>query len=504
MRGRPPLVDDDVDADAAVDAGGGRPARRRLVLAAAVAAVCVGVVAVHDGPPALSREFPAPVPRAVCDAGSRPETGVQGRVPAADYASGRAARGYTCNARFVARQGTSGGFKVLRYVDDTGRACAYYDAAQPIPIRLPGQLTFLTGPGTGVTVLDMARPSRPRVTASLTTPTMLSPHESLLVNQRRGLLAAVMGNSLASVGVLEIYSLAEDCRRPRLLSRTVEPLLGHESGWSNDGRTFYAASTAGQTFTAIDVADPTRPRRIYTRLGVNYHGMRLSADDRTLYVADIGNDLTGLTLPGEGLRILDVSAIQERRPNPTVPVLADLAWPEGSIPQVAQPFERDGRRYVLEVDEFSTVGLNDGSLDVARATVGAARIIEVTDPRRPRILSRIRLEVHQPQARLEAADDPGAGDVFGGYTAHYCSVPTPRDPQVAACSMIGSGLRVFDLSDLRHPREIAYANRPTEAGSAARAQPAWDLARGQIWFSDPNSGFYVVRLTGDAARALRR
>ena len=40
-----------------------------------------------------------------------------------------------------------------------------------------------------------------------------------------------------------------------------------------------------------------------------------------MYVANIGNDLSGGTLPGEGLRILDVSQIQDRVPNPSVPVL---------------------------------------------------------------------------------------------------------------------------------------------------------------------------------------
>lgn len=480
-----------------------RPARRRLLLTVLALLATGGGLGWQGGLSASGRDFPPPVPAAVCDAGSRPETGVQGRVPSSDYASGRAAKGYTCNARVVAHQGTSGGFKVLRYVDAAGRACAYYDASQPIPIRLPGQLTFLTGPGTGVSVLDMTRPTRPRLATSLTTPTMLSPHESLLVNPRRGLLAAVMGNTFASVGVLEVYSIAEDCRSPQLLSRTTEPLLGHESGWSHDGRTFYASSSGGQTLTAIDLDDPTAPQRIFTVVGVNYHGMRLSPDDRTLYVAHISDDLSGLTLPGKGLRILDVSQIQERRPSPTAPVIADLTWPEGSIPQVAQPFTRGGRSYLLQVDEFSTVGLNDGSLDVARATVGAARIIDVTDVRRPRVVSRLRLAVHQPAARIEAAGDPGAGDVFGGYTAHYCSVPNEISPRLAACSMIGSGLRVFDISDPTRPREVAYVNKPTEAGSAALSQPAWDVPRRQVWFSDQNSGFYVVRLTGRAAALLR-
>jgi hypothetical protein len=74
-----------------------------------------------------------------------------------------------------------------------------------------------------------------------------------------------------------------------------------------------------------------------------------------------------------------------------------------------------------------------------------------------------------------------------------------------------SGLRVFDIADVRHPREIGYFNKPTvpgsvrnqplRAGAFAMSAPAYDEASGDIWFTDGNNGFYVVRLTGPARRA---
>ena len=66
---------------------------------------------------ATGSSFPAPTPKADCGPGARPETDIQGRVPTADYESGRAARGYLCNTRQVSHQGNTGGFKVLRYRD---------------------------------------------------------------------------------------------------------------------------------------------------------------------------------------------------------------------------------------------------------------------------------------------------------------------------------------------------------------------------------------------------
>ena len=88
----------------------------------------------------------------------------------------------------MAHQGNAGGFKVQRYTDRKGHTCAYYDSTLLFPRDVASNL--LSGDGLGVVVLEMNNPSRPRRTATLVTPAMLSPHESLLVNKRRGLLAA--------------------------------------------------------------------------------------------------------------------------------------------------------------------------------------------------------------------------------------------------------------------------------------------------------------------------
>ena len=77
--------------------------------------------------------MPPATPRAKCGPGSRPETGIQGRVPTSDYTSGRAAKGYTCNAVLQAREGNTGGFKTFRYTDRTGRVCAFYDGTLLFP-----------------------------------------------------------------------------------------------------------------------------------------------------------------------------------------------------------------------------------------------------------------------------------------------------------------------------------------------------------------------------------
>jgi hypothetical protein len=78
--------------------------------------------------------------------------------------------------------------------------------------------------------------------------------------------------------------------------------------------------------------------------------------------------------------------------------------------------------------------------------------------------------------------------------------------------MILSGLRVFDIRDVRHPREVAYFNQPlmpgkkvtfpNAEGAYAMSAPAWDVRRRSVWYSDANSGLYVVRLTNGVGRLL--
>lgn len=428
-------------------------------------------------------------PRATCGPGSLPETGRQGRVPAADYVSGRAAKGYTCNAVQVAKSGTTGGYKVFRYTDRTGRTCAYYDSTLLFP-KDAGK----AGTGTtGVYVLDMTDPAKPVHVNTLRTVAMQSPHESLNLNDKRGLLVAVMGYPTTNPGVVDVYDVSQDCRQPALRSTSPLGILGHESGFSPDGKTYWVSSTSTTNLVAIDLTDPSRPSIAYRTDRYRVHGMGVSDDGNRLYLTD---------LVRQGVTILDVSQVQARQANPVVPEISGLTWPEASIGQNALPVTIKGRKYLVEVDEFAR---NVTSYDPA-SPVGAARIIDIHDENRPKVVSNLRLEVNQPAARRDdQRDDPQAQNGLQGYAGHYCSVPTRVDPTIVACSFILSGLRVFDIRDPSRPREVAYFNRPAlpgtsprESGAYAMSAPAFAPERNEIWYTDGNSGFYNVRLTNGA------
>jgi hypothetical protein len=250
-----------------------------------------------------------------------------------------------------------------------------------------------------------------------------------------------------------------------------------------DGLTFYSASPGTSTLVPIDLSNPSAPLPLSLPGIFDSHGLSISNDGNRAYAAGIR----------DGLIILDTSQVQSRVVNPTMPVVGRLTWTPFSIPQNAIPVTIHGHPYLVEFDEFG-----------AQSSVGAGRIIDIADETNPFIVSNLRLEVHQPENFAAQAGDPGASNTaLQGYAAHYCNVPQRTDPGIVACSMILSGLRVFDIRDPYNPREIAYYNAPSRpafviSGNYAMSSPAFAPERHEIWYSEGRSGFYAVRLTNGA------
>lgn len=450
--------------------------------------------------PAIPAVTEVATPKAVCGPGSKQETGLQGRVSQEDHDSGLAAQGFSCNTELVGSYivpnaiGTVGGFKVERYVDASGNECAYYDSTLLFPSNLLDS-------NVGVNVLDMSDPANPVLATQLVTPAMGSPHESLVLSQQAGILAAVMGNLSVYPGIVDVYDLSADCRAPQLQSSALVGTLGHESGLAPDGKTFYSASPGTPSLTAVDISNPKIPLPLW-RGNYTSHGLSISDDGNRAYLSS-GNS--------KGVLILDVSEIQARVADPQVREISSISWDNQTIPQNALPFTRDGKPYLLEIDEFSTNTGGEGGGATAVAAnglvVGAARIIDISDETQPRVISDIRLEVHDPKNRAAIANDPGAQNPAGGYAGHYCNIPSRVNPDIVACSMILSGLRIFDIRDPLKPREIAYFNAPVQdriltqpapASNWAMSSPAFVPERKEIWYTDGFSGFYAIKVTNGA------
>lgn len=380
------------------------------------------------------------VPRAECGAGSQPETGVQGQVPRADRDSGRSQQGYACNMTLIGQYQGDG----ATWLSPAYRDCVYLGSFAPGP---------LLQQRSGVQVVDASDQREPRLATSLdSTAALLGTWETLKVEPGRGLLAMAGASVPPGVGglSLDIYDIEDDCTRPRLLngllgSLTIPmPVFAHEGQWSPDGRTYYLMSAGLGAVQAIDVADPTKPRLIYSgTAGATNHGVSFSPDGRTMY---------GVTMVPPGVQILDVSDIQDRKGgSPLVRQIGAVTWTDGLLSQHTINFTRGGHPYLYAVDE---------------AGGGGVRLVDIADPTRPRVARQYRLEINRPENRALAEADTGGDGAFG-YDAHYCSIDRQVDPTLLACGYFQSGLRLFDIRDPLSPREVAYYNPPAQVGRQA-------------------------------------
>jgi LVIVD repeat len=486
-----------------------------------------------DGKRPAPVPWTGPVPKADCGPNDRVETGLQGQTTLEERLSGASMAAYNCNLELVGQFQGEGTKWQLATFDD----CAYY-----------GQWNNFDQPLTrnpGVPVIDASDPQNPQMSAVLTARAMSDPHESLKVNKKRKLLGATKGPGFGVTEATDrqfaFYDISPDCAHPRLLSDVDVPgHVGHAGDWAPDGLTYYGANirvdspVAPPRITGMDVSDPTQPK-LLGFIPHHTHDLSVSKDGTRMYLAQAGNYTPfGFPFPEHpnGLVILDISDFQFRRPNPQATTISELFWRDGGVAQQTIPVTYRGRPHLIFTDEtgagplFSTAfAARVEACAQGLAPFGFARIIDISDERNPKIISKLMLEVHDPANCPLTINDftPDVRDLdFYGYSSHYCTVDRANNPRMMACGYLGAGLRVFDIRDPFHPREIAYYKPPAQRtkflpGSALWADYGGDSGitnpdrttdrvqtnmrfrkhKGElhIWFVGQDNGFQIVRFT---------
>lgn len=305
------------------------------------------------------------------------------------------------------------------------------------------------GPDTGVSVIDAANPRALRRTAVLDHPALMAgTWESLKVNRNSGLLVGAAVPFLTGAGLLAVYDVAQDCARPRLLNHVVgtpaAPLAitAHEGGFSPDGKTYWAMGTAPGIISAVSLDDPARPRVLLNNLtALDNHGIGVSPDGNTLYLShNFG-----------GLSIWDVSSVQKRSANPQMVKLADLGWANGVLTQHSIPVTYGKKNYLFTV-------LEGGS--------GGVKFVDVNNPRKPKVVNELKLEVNLPQHQDSALASSMGGSAFA-YESHYCAADRPVNPTALACGgsrrVCGSSTSATRSTSRRSPT----TTRPPKPGSTS-------------------------------------
>ena len=475
----------------------------------------------------------ASVPKARCGPGDRTETGLQGQTTAAERFSGDSELGYNCNLQLVGQSTGEGAFSQdgPAYAGD----CAYYATDNDFS----GQQHH------GVTVIDASDPRHPQVTAFLDdTVSALVPHETLQTSPRRHILVV----SQADGPEFAVYDI-RDCRHPALEAKITLPgSHGHMGAFAPDGRTYYLTQSfrgVGGFLYIVDLSDPSHPRELppwQFQGDGRPHGLEINpagfepgvAEGTRLYAGQQGvADGTGTLAGPDGLVIEDVSDYQNRLPHPQIRIISTLFWTDQGIAESMIPVKIKGHPYLISTDEGGGAagpGGLAGACARGQALWGYPQIIDVGDETHPRIIAKLMLEVSDPANCQQQVSEtpldscPGFEPCLGtnlpaesgsiNYSEERCVADDPMNATMLACSFQNAGVRVFDIHDPYHAREIAYYKPPAvrtafrpSSGSwspgddrtvdKVAAWVRWHKAGNQweLWFVSDGNGFQIVRFT---------
>ena len=222
-----------------------------------------------------------------------------------------------------------------------------------------------------------------------------------------------------------------------------------------------------------------------------------------------------------GLIIYDLADIQNRRgATPQPRVVGEVYWKDGSTAQHTINVTIGKKPYVVFVDEGGSGGITSAA-QLGNACANGmipfpiARIIDTSDETKPKIISKLMLETHDPANCDKVLPDLTGLSIFT-YGSHYCSVDNIHKATTLACGYFNSGIRVFDIRDPIRPREIAYYNpagtTTTSNGSNhllgnnwIAGAPDWcaaqvhlDAEQGTLWTTCQDNGLLSLKFTHNA------
>ena len=305
---------------------------------------------------------------------------------------------------------------------------------------------------------DIERIATLQVDARTVNDVKVSADGSLCVISREG-----ASNRKNGIVLIDVSKPSE----PVILGSYDEGLTGGVHNLFIDGQHVYALSN-GRRYDIIDVSDPKNPRTIGS--------YELETAGHAIHDVWVEDGLAYSSNWSDGVHIVDVGN-GVRGGSPSEPVfVGSYAYPSGWN-HAAFPYHdsHSGRTYVVAGDEAFPYGLN--LKDKPTYARGWLHFIDFTDMENP-------LEVARYQV-------PEAG-------THNFWIENDR----AYVAYYNGGLRVVDLSgelmgDLyRQGREMAFFLPADPQGHIANAPMVWGPQphKGNVFFSDWNSGLWCVRL----------
>lgn len=390
----------------------------------------------------------APAPRATCGSGDKTDPGTQG-----------IGGDLRCNVEIVGQ----------------------VDAPHFLSMAWYKQCAYVNG-NDGTTVIDVSDPTKPTITTTLTTAGMRSNWETMKAHQGRGVLVGY-----ESVGpIMDVYDLSADCTKPVLKASFSAGGIGHAGNFSTDGTIYYASSLFTSQVFAVDIAQLDKPKLITSDF-VGTDGMPIHTHDLSFSKNGTRGYFTFTrSQAGGSIAIVDTTSVQKRDADAKGVAVSELGWEDGSTTQFTVPVTIRGQDHLIVSDELGSTNCDDPK----KPQYGYARILNISDEKKPTVLSKVLTEALDPSHCQESIGLQGA--IGFGVGTHYCNVDRTEDPRILACGFWEAGLRLFDIRNPWRPREIGYFDTPNGSVPGLAYFPP---GKKEIWVTTGNEGsaFYVLK-----------
>jgi hypothetical protein len=205
--------------------------------------------------------------------------------------------------------------------------------------------------------------------------------------------------------------------------------------------------------------------------------------------AHIEGERADLSYGDGGAIILDVSDLAKPK------LVSQLAFRGITATQGIHTYLPLPRRKIALVNDEAIRENGDENLNLAG-------IVDISDEKRPRLLSLFPLSEPPPESGLKNFYEKAGR--FGPHNHHHPSHQACLEDRddVAYLTYFNAGLRVYDIRDPRQPKEIGYfvpADPTVRIGAkpsrlVAQSEDVLVDRRGCIYLGDKNHGIHILRL----------
>ncbi len=359
---------------------------------------------------------------------------------------------------------------------------------------------------SGLSVVEITDPTAPRFVKFIPGPPntwtlQVQIADGIMITSMERIMDGWGGDPNGSFGDGFLIWKLDDPENPQQVGHWKTGGKGTHRNYYDGGRYVHATALPegydGHIYVCVDIADPANPVEVsrWWRHGQWIAGGEPGVPFGTLLHggAYIKGDRAYLPYSAGGFIILDVSDVKNPR------MVSDLPF--------SPPFQAfiAGHTAVPLQKKPLVVVNSEAIAEQGDEPLGFTGIVDVSDETKPRLISLFPQPLPPPGADFKNFyERPGR---FGPHNQHQ---PQYQDVLYQGEDLIfltyfNAGLRVYDISDPRTPREVGYF-LPADPTTRLGPLPATGLvtqsedvvvdARGNVFVSDKNRGVCVLRFTG--------